>query len=107
MSSNIVSRNTDSMRGWANTMSANADEYSSLINRLYSLIEQFVGTEDFKGGLSTDFLTKMSELRPEFEKYSTTFEECSKLIKDRSIRMDNSDAELASRISRGNPFYDR
>lgn len=107
MSSNIISRDTDSMRNWSNTMNANAEDYSALIHKLYSLIQQFVGSNDFKGGLSTDFLEKISNLRPEFEKYSTTFEECSKLIKDTSIRMDNTDAELASRIARGNPFDDR
>ena len=104
MSSNIISRDTDSMRNWSNTMNANAENYDSLVHELYSLIDQFVGSSDFNGGLSKDFLDKMSSLRPEFQKYSTTFEECSKMIKDTSIRMDNTDAELASRIASTNPF---
>ena len=104
MGSNIISRDTNSMRNWSNTMNANADNYDALVNELYSLIDQFVGSSDFNGCLSREFLQKMEVLKPEFKKYSTVFEEYSKMIKDISIRMDNTDAELASRIARGNPF---
>lgn len=104
MSSNIISRDTESMRNWSNAMNANAENYDALVHELYSLIDQFAGSSDFSGGLSRDFLDRMSSLKPDFQKYSTTFEECSKVIKDTSIRMDNTDAELVSRIASNNPF---
>ena len=40
----------------------------------------------------------------EFQKFSTTFKECAKLISDRSRKIDSDEAQLKSRIASANPL---
>lgn len=100
----IVSHNTDRMRDWSSVMDTNAGDYDSLINRLYSLVEGFAGSEQFKGGLSTDLLNRMTELKPQFLKYSSTFRDCTDLIRSRAQGIDSDEANLKSRIEKSNPL---
>lgn len=104
MGTNIVSHDTELMRNWSNTMEDNSDDYDRLINRLYALVEEFAGSSDFRGGLSSDFLDKVLSQKNTFQRYSTTFRECSKLISDTSRKIDSDDAELKSIIGRANPL---
>lgn len=101
--SGIVSHDTDQMRNWSNTMDTNASDYDDLISKLYILIDQFVGSE-FKGGLSTDFVSKVIEQRPTFMKYSETFKECSELINSRAQKIDSDEEQLRSMINKANPL---
>ena len=71
----ITSHDTTQMRDWSTTMDNNASDYDSLINRLYALIDEFVGSEKFKGGLSADFGEKVLSQRSTFMRYSDTFRE--------------------------------
>ena len=100
----IVSHDTDLMRDWSNTMDTNASDYDSLINRLYSLVDQFVGSEEFRGGLSTDFMDKVMSQKPAFIRYSDTFKECAELISSTAGRIDSDEAELKSAINSANPL---
>jgi hypothetical protein len=92
------------MRNWSNVMDTNAGDYDSLINRLYNLIEGFAGSEQFRGGLSTDFLNQIMDMKPQFLKYSATFRDCDDLIRARAKSIDIDEANLASRIERANPL---
>ena len=100
----IVSHNTDAIREWSNVMDDNAGDYDSLINRLYNLVEAFAGSELFKGGLSTDLLNKMAEVKPEFLKYSSTFRDCTELTRSIAKAIDTDEANLKSRITSSNPL---
>lgn len=104
MGTGIVSHDTNLMRDWSNTMNENNDNYEYLINRLYLLVDQFVGSDEFRGGLSTDFADKVLSQKPAFIKYSETFKECSELINSTAGKIDSDEAELKSRISAGNPL---
>ena len=99
----IVSHNTDQMRNWSNVMDTNAGDYDSLINRLYNLIEGFAGSEQFRGGLSTEFLNQIMDMKPQFLKYSATFRDCNDLIRSRAKAIDIDESNLKSRIGRANP----
>ena len=98
----IVSHNTDQMRDWSAVMDTNAQDYDSLINRLYNLIEGFAGSELFKGGLSVDLLNQMTDLKPQFFKYSSTFRDCTDLIRTRAKAIDTDESNLRSRIDKSN-----
>ncbi len=100
----IVSHNTDQMREWSSTVDTKTGDYDSLIDRLYNLVEGFAGSANFKGGLSTDLLSNMTELRPQFLKYSTTFRDCTDLIRSRATGIDSDESALKSRIDRSNPL---
>lgn len=100
----IVSHNTELMRDWSTTMDDNSSNYDDLVARLYGLVDQFVGSEEFKGGLSTDFEDKVISQRPAFERYSTTFNECSELIRKTATNIDSDEAELKSAINSANPL---
>lgn len=100
----IVSHNTDRMRDWSSAVDTKAGDYDSLINRLYNLIEGFAGSEQFKGGLSVDLLNNMNELKPQFLKYSSTFRDCTELIRSRATGIDNDEAALKGRIDKSNPL---
>jgi hypothetical protein len=100
----IVSHNTDGMRDWASVMDTNAGDYDSLINRLYNLVEGFAGSEQFRGGLSTDLIDRMADLKPQFLKYSSTFRDCTDLIKSRAKAIDADESNLKGRIEKANPL---
>ncbi len=100
----IVSHNTELMRDWSTTMDENNNNYDDLVARLYNLVNQFVGSEEFKGGLSTDFEEKVVSQRPAFERYSATFAECSELIRKTASDIDTDEGELKSAINRANPL---
>lgn len=100
----IVSHNTEMMRDWSTTMDENNSNYDELVARLYRLVDQFVGSEEFKGGLSTDFEDKVVAQKPAFERYSTTFAECSEIIRKTATNIDSDEAELKSAINRANPL---
>ena len=100
----IVSHNTELMRDWSTTMDDNSSNYDDLVARLYGLVDQFVGSEEFKGGLSTDFEDKVISQKPAFERYSTTFNECSELIRKTATNIDSDEAELKSAINSANPL---
>ena len=104
MSAGIVSHDTDQMRNWSNTVDNNSGDYGSLIRSLYSLVEDFAGSSQFKGGLSSDFLNTFQAQKSEYLKYETTFNECAELIKNRAQNIDSDEAYLQSRINGSNPL---
>lgn len=104
MSTNVVSHDTASMRNWSNTMDSNSNSYDDLINRLYSLVDQFAGSNEFKGGLSADFLNTVMNQKQAFLDYSRTFAECSEIIKSTATKIDSDEAQLKSIINRANPL---
>jgi len=100
----IISHNTDAMRDWSGNIDEQANNYDTLIEDLYKLIDQFVGSEDFKGGLSTDFQDTVVAQKPEFLKYSETFRECVDLINKTATNIDDDEADLKNNISNSNPL---
>lgn len=102
----IISHNTEAMRDWSTVMDDRAGNYDELVARLYLLVDQFVGSEDFKGGLSADFEDKVVSQKPVFERYSATFTECSEIIRSRATNIDADEAELKSAINSANPIDD-
>lgn len=100
----IVSHDTEGMRSWSTALDENSNNYDDLVARLYSLVDQFVGSADFKGGLSTDFEEMVVSQRPAFERYSQTFRECVELINQRATSIDNDEAELKNMINSANPL---
>lgn len=100
----IVSHDTDMMRDWSTNVEERANDYDTLVNRLYTLVDQFVGSADFKGGLSTDFENTVVSQKPEFMRYSETFRECVDLIKQTATSIDSDEAELQSSINSANPL---
>jgi len=104
MGSGTVSHNTGAMRNWSSNMTSNAEEYDALINRLYSLIEEFTGSSDFSGGLSTDFYNAVVEKKSAFMSYSATFRECADLINKRASKIDSNEADLKNKFNNANPL---
>lgn len=100
----IVSHNTELMRDWSTNMDEKASNYDELVASLYNLVNQFVGSEEFKGGLSTDFEEKVISQRPAFERYSTTFAECTELIRKTATNIDSDESELKGAINSANPL---
>lgn len=97
-----ISHNVELMQEWTSCMSENASNYDELVSRLYNLVNQFVGSEDFKGGLSTDFEENLNRLRPEFERYSETFKESIDFVNERANSISDAESELTNRINSGN-----
>ena len=102
--SNVISHDTAGMRKWSGSMENLADDYDSLVARLYALVDGFVGSPQFKGGLSADFADNVLSKKQAFLEYSETFKECSEYLKSRAGRIDSDEAELKSRIASSNPL---
>ena len=43
-----VSNNTDKINAWAGDVNTTADDYDTLVSRLYALVDMFANSEDFK-----------------------------------------------------------
>ena len=99
-----VSNNSTGMRNWSSNIQSNADEYDELINKLYSLIEGFANSRDFKGTLSDSFYNTFIAMKPAFLRYSATFRDCAELINSRAANIDNNRAALNNRINSQNYF---
>lgn len=104
MSSNIVSHNTDDMRTWSNNMGNTGEEYRNLVDELYTLIGDFAGSDDFKGGLATELSENIEAKKGEFLNYETTFHDSEEIVKNRAQHIDNDEAYLQSRINNNNPL---
>ncbi len=104
MSGGIVSHNTEGMRNWSSNLDKNNATYTELINELYRNIDYFVGSPEFKGGLSEDFGNNVLSKRVEFERFSETFDECVELIKERANKIDSDESELSASIRSSNPL---
>ena len=101
---NIVSHDTNAMRDWSNNMDQQSTEYDHLISSFYALVDRFVGSPDFKGGLSEDFYNTVIDKRSDFERYSDTFRECAKILNSRAANIDSDEAQMKAMFHRANPL---
>ena len=102
--SGIVSHSTDLMRGWSENINDKSNNYDELINKLYNLIDFFVGSEDFRGGITKDFEDSVISHREEFKRYSSTFRECTEYISKAATDIESDEAELKASFNNANPF---
>jgi hypothetical protein len=100
----IVSHSTEKMRDWSGNIGENADNYDDMINHLYGLIDEFVGSEEFKGGITQDFHDRVISHKNDFLRYSSTFRECTDYINKAATNIDNDEAELKAQFDRANPL---
>jgi uncharacterized protein YukE len=99
-----ISHNTELMREWSTNMDEKANNYDELVASLYNLVHLFAGSEDFKGGLSEEFTETVENQRAAFERYSSTFAECTELIRKTATNIDSDEAELKGAINSANPL---
>lgn len=99
----IVGHNTEAMREWSGNIETSAQEYDQLISSLYSLVDNLVSTE-FTGGLSQDFEESVLNKKDDFMRLSQTLNDCAELVKTRSSRIDDDEAELKSQIQSSSMF---
>ena len=104
MGMGTVSHDTSLMRDWSVKMDVNAEDYDALIIRLYTLVDQFVGSAEFKGGLSEDFMNNVMNQRKAFFDYSDTFRECANYIKSTSHGIDDDEHMLKNMMNTNNPL---
>ena len=104
MGSNLVGNNSDGMRSWSSNMDNSANEFDGSINKLYSLVEGFVNSRDFKGTLSDNFYNTFSAMRPDFLMFSEFFRGYSNLMKDRASKIDNTHSALNKMVNSMNYF---
>ena len=104
MSNGTVGNNSDGMRNWSSNIEGNADDYDRLVNNLYSLVESFANSRDFKGTLSDTFYNSFIAMKPEFLKYSATFRDCAELIRRNAANIDNNRSYLNNKINSQNYF---
>ncbi len=102
--SGIVSHSTDLMRSWSTDINEKSNSYDELVDSLYKTIDQFVGSEDFKGGITEDFENSVLSRRPDFQKYSTTFRECTEYMDKAAQTIDDDEAELKASFEQNNPL---
>ena len=100
--SNAVSNNTIGMRDWSKNIDSQADSYDELIRKLYTLVDQFANSEDFRGSLSKEFENVVLNQRPMFDSYSSTFRECAEYIKSTANKIDSENDALAAQMRSGN-----
>ena len=98
----IVSHNTEEMRAWANELKNNTNAYDNLVRDLYTIMQGFAGSADFKGGLSDTLINNINRMRPFFEEYSDTFLECIKYIVSTASDIDSDTSRLKQYIENNN-----
>ena len=98
----IVSHNTEEMRAWANELKNNTNVYDNLVRDLYTIMQGFAGSADFKGELSDSLINNINRMRPFFEEYSDTFLECIKYIVSTASNIDSDTSRLKQYIENNN-----
>lgn len=101
----IVSHDTNLMQNWSNNMQSNNSDYESLIRELYALVEEFASSDDFKGGLSTNFLENFLGKKQSFMDFSQAFNDTVDYIKSRARDIESDEAYLQSKIENNNPLF--
>lgn len=104
MNNNYVSHDTTAMRDWSNNIEDKSNDYDTLVKQFYAIVDQFVGSNEFKGGLSEDFYNLIIGKRADFERYSESFRECSKYLRSRASGIESDEAQEKSIINGANPF---
>lgn len=102
--SNTVSHDTNAMRTWSTNVDQHSGDYDDLVSKFYNLVDQFVGSPDFKGGLSEEFFNTVVSKRQVFESYSDTFRECAKYMNTKAGNIDSDEAQMKAMFNRANPL---
>ena len=97
-----VSNNTDKINAWAGDVNTTADDYDTLVSRLYALVDMFANSEDFKGTVSKEIENNVLNQRKMFDSYSGTFREASGYMKKVGMKIANDTEELIARAKSGN-----
>ena len=100
----IVSHDTNAMRTWSNNVDQNSGDYDDLISKFYAIVDQFVGSPQFKGGLSDEFFNVVINQRNTFLQYSETFRECAKYMTTKAGNIDSDEAQMKAMFNRANPL---
>ena len=100
----IVSHDTNGMRDWSQNIEAKSNDYDDLINKFYAIVDEFVGSPQFKGGLSDEFFNGVMNQRNTFMQYSDTFRECAKYMNTKSANIDSDEAQMKAMFNRANPL---
>jgi uncharacterized protein YukE len=100
----IVSHDTNAMREWSQNIETKSNDYDDLVNKFYAIVDQFVGSPQFKGGLSEEFFNVVMNQRNTFMQYSDTFRECAKYMNTKSSDIDSDEAQMKSMFNRANPL---
>lgn len=95
---------TELMAEWSSKMDNNTQEYNSYIDELYNLVNFFANSEDFKGQLAENFKETLDSLRPRFDEYATTFEDCIGFINERRETIIEDDTQLTNMFNNENPL---
>lgn len=101
---NIVSHDTNAMRTWSNNVEQSSGNYDDLVTRFYNLVDQFVGSPEFKGGLSEEFYNTVINQRQAFMNYSQTFRDCAEYMKTKAGNIDSDEAQMKAMFNRANPL---
>lgn len=99
-----VSHNVELMQEWSTKMGDNSSYYDTLVDNLYTLIHQLAGSEDFRGGLANDFEEQMERIKPDFKRYSETFQDSIEYVKERTTQIQDDEQFLTNKINSGNLF---
>lgn len=103
-SGGIYSHDTSEMKTWSGIMDENSSYYTDLINKLYLIIDGFVGSSQFKGGLADQFEEMVLSKRQLFNNYAETFDEAAALIRDRADYIETDTERLVGKIDSANPL---
>lgn len=100
----IYSHDTEKMGNWSEGMRKSSSNYRLLIDELYSIIRDFAGSPDFRGGLSTDLIADIEGKYGFFLQFEDLFNESAKIVDLRAKNITDDEAYLQSRIANNNPM---
>ena len=97
-----VGNDTSQMNEWSNNVDLKNQDYEQLIQKLYTLVDNFASSEEFKGSLSKEFENSVLNQKQMFESYSNTLRQCTDYMKTTSTKIDSQNEQLTAQFKSGN-----
>ena len=92
-----IGYDTSAMREWSGNIENCAEEYNTLIKKLYTTVDQFVSC-DFSGGIAKELENSILSQRVNFYKLSNVLNEVAGLISTRATNIDNDTQDMKKMI---------
>lgn len=95
----VIAHNTDLMGSWIENLDSKDKYYLDAMNELFNSVQTLVGSPEFSGGIPENFQERVLNKRSSFDKYSQTFEDLCKFMKQKKDQIEDDTSRLVSEIN--------
>lgn len=95
----IIAHDTELMDAWIGNLEDKDNYYVDAMNELFNSVNTLVGSPEFMGGIPENFQERVLSKRANFDKYSQTFEDLCKFMKNKKDQIESDTQSLVNQIN--------